>query len=262
MNRADFMKQLESLLQDISQAEREEALQYYNDYFDDAEPGSEQAVIDALGTPAKVAENIKNDLLTGGSAEAVKVTAADRKMIPYETQTEGNGSNDAGDTVHVPAGDSIGQSDPGEKKGRTDKNSKWSPGTIALIVVLAIFASPILLAIGGALLGVTVGVGAALVSLLLGLLAVWFSLIVSFGAVTLALLATGVVLAVVAAICFFGHPLIGLSVLGVGLLCGGIGFLFLMLTVGMAGVATPALGRFVKMLARKLFGRKKATKAA
>ena len=36
MNRVVFMKQLESLLQNVSPAEREEALQYYNDYFDDA----------------------------------------------------------------------------------------------------------------------------------------------------------------------------------------------------------------------------------
>ena len=31
MNRLEFMQQLEALLSDISQGEREEALQYYND---------------------------------------------------------------------------------------------------------------------------------------------------------------------------------------------------------------------------------------
>lgn len=36
MNRQEFMNQLEMLLSDISQAERDEALQYYNDYLDDA----------------------------------------------------------------------------------------------------------------------------------------------------------------------------------------------------------------------------------
>ena len=62
MNRVDFMKQLESLLQNISPAEREEALQYYNEYFNDAGEENEQDVIEALGNPAKVAENIKRDL--------------------------------------------------------------------------------------------------------------------------------------------------------------------------------------------------------
>lgn len=36
MNRLEFMQQLEALLSDISQGEREEALQYYNDYLNDA----------------------------------------------------------------------------------------------------------------------------------------------------------------------------------------------------------------------------------
>lgn len=59
MNRAEFMRQLESMLQGISPTEREEALQYYNDYFDDAGEENEKAVIEALGNPARVAENIK-----------------------------------------------------------------------------------------------------------------------------------------------------------------------------------------------------------
>lgn len=62
MNRTEFMRQLESLLQNISATEREEALQYYNEYFNDAGPENEQNVIEALGNPAKVAENIKKDI--------------------------------------------------------------------------------------------------------------------------------------------------------------------------------------------------------
>ena len=43
MNRTDFMTQLEYLLQSISPSEREEALQYYNDYFDDAGEENERS---------------------------------------------------------------------------------------------------------------------------------------------------------------------------------------------------------------------------
>ncbi len=75
MKRTDFMNQLESLLQSIPSTEREEAMQYYNDYFDDAGAENEQQVIEALGNPARVAENIKRDLL--GSAEG---EAAARKV--------------------------------------------------------------------------------------------------------------------------------------------------------------------------------------
>lgn len=41
MDRAQFMKQLERLLSDISEAERQEALAYYNSYFDEAGPENE-----------------------------------------------------------------------------------------------------------------------------------------------------------------------------------------------------------------------------
>ena len=36
MNRREFLEQLERLLSDISAEEREEALAYYRNYFDDA----------------------------------------------------------------------------------------------------------------------------------------------------------------------------------------------------------------------------------
>ena len=41
MNRKQFMEQLERLLSDISEAERQEALEYYEGYFDDAGPENE-----------------------------------------------------------------------------------------------------------------------------------------------------------------------------------------------------------------------------
>lgn len=68
MNRYDFMRQLEMLLSDITPNERKEALQFYNDYFDDAGAENEQNVIKALGSPAKVAASIKADLTGNGAA--------------------------------------------------------------------------------------------------------------------------------------------------------------------------------------------------
>ena len=59
MNREEFMRQLERLLQDISESERREALEYYNSYFDDAGEENESRVIQELGSPGKVAAIIK-----------------------------------------------------------------------------------------------------------------------------------------------------------------------------------------------------------
>ena len=46
MNRFEYMRRLEALLSDISPSEKEEALTYYNDYFNDAGQENEQQVID------------------------------------------------------------------------------------------------------------------------------------------------------------------------------------------------------------------------
>lgn len=62
MNRNEFMRRLEILLSDISKEERDAALQYYRDYFEDAGAEHEAEVIRELESPEKVAETIKADL--------------------------------------------------------------------------------------------------------------------------------------------------------------------------------------------------------
>lgn len=55
MNREEFMAKLKALLGDIPADEREEALQYYEDYFDDAGADNEAEVIRELESPQRVA---------------------------------------------------------------------------------------------------------------------------------------------------------------------------------------------------------------
>ena len=68
MNRAEFMRRLTELLGDVAPTEREEAIQYYNDYFDDAGEENESGVIAALGTPEELARTIKAGLNDGGNS--------------------------------------------------------------------------------------------------------------------------------------------------------------------------------------------------
>jgi len=65
VNRAEYMKELAYLLQDVPDGEREEALQYYEDYFDDAGPEREEQVIAELGRPEKVAAIIREGASNG-----------------------------------------------------------------------------------------------------------------------------------------------------------------------------------------------------
>lgn len=61
MNRSEFFKRLEQGLTRVSKEERDAALEYYNEYFDDAGPENEQKVIEELGSPAQIAARIKAD---------------------------------------------------------------------------------------------------------------------------------------------------------------------------------------------------------
>ena len=62
MNRIQFMTELAALLQDISVEERVEAMKYYNDYFDEAGEENEEEIVRELGSPAKVAAEVKAGL--------------------------------------------------------------------------------------------------------------------------------------------------------------------------------------------------------
>lgn len=217
MNRIDFMKQLESLLQNVSKAEREEALQYYNDYFDDAGPENEKEVIEALGNPARVAENIKRDLI--GNSE-VHARASDRALIEYGKAQ------------------STSQGKP-QEEGKSSKTELpvWA---IVLLVVLLVLASPAILGVGSGALGVLVGV-----------IASWFSVIFGFGVAAVVLFIVMFILVVLGIVCIFTDPLAGVGLIGSGILCGGIGILFLMLTVAMGGIATPAICKGIAGLFQK-----------
>lgn len=221
MNRIDFMKQLESLLQNISSTEREEALKYYNDYFDDAGAENEKEVIEALGNPARVAENIKRDLM-GNNVSRAK--ASDRALVEYE-KVQGTAQNQS--QAHTQAEN---------KAGKTELPT-WA---IVLLVVLIVLASPAILGFGGGAVGVIIGVVTS-----------WFAIIFGFGVTALVLFVVMAALLVVGIMCLFTDPFVGIGLIGCGLLCGGLGLLFLMLTVAIGGIATPAICKGIAGLFEK-----------
>lgn len=286
MNRTEFMSQLEILLRNVSDGEREEALQYYNDYFDDAGAENEQAVIEALGNPARVAENIRRELLE--SQRGKSSTAADRAVVEYgQAETDGrpesggkpeaegqtgvvSGSGQgtyAGNTSFGGNPDAGGSRDTGSRSASSDGNggaggmgggkvgaggtgggkvasgrSGMSGGMTAALVILLVLASPFLL---------------ALVCVAFALLMAWLGLILGFGVTTLCLFLVLLILLVVGGMCIPVDPLVGFGVMGGGLICGGIGFLFLMLTAAIA-CGGPAMirwfGRLFRWIGQRLFG--------
>lgn len=282
MNRVEFMRQLESLLQNVAATEREEAIQYYNDYFDDAGAENEQAVIEALGNPARVAENIKRDLIGNGYGEpqSQKAEASDRALMKYgdmgadnkenmetgadEEATEGMGQNTEaafgeGRKPDVSAGtiEDKGAYINGGSAG-TDSFQNWETPphyheterepephegmptwAVALLATILVLMSPAIF-----------GLAVTLISVVFTLFVVWCSVVFAFGVLAVILLLLLVVLVVVGVMCCFADPWVGMAMMGGGLICGAAGLVFLMLTVAMAGIITPAICRGISSLFR------------
>lgn len=240
MNRREFISRLESLLWDISPTEREEALQYYNDYFDDAGPENEQAVIKALGNPEKVAETIRRELPREENIR--KAPFSDRELVPYEktesekTESERReyGGRESWDGQYAGSGSVY---EPQREKEKT-----MSGGAMTLLIVIAVLSAPIWLSVVLGFLGALFG----------GLIA-WFAMIFGFGVAAAALLGVLLFLIILGVMCVKLDLFVGLVLWGCGLVCGSIGLAFLMLTVLMAGIATPAIFRGIAWI----FGRRK-----
>ena len=62
MNRREFIRELEYLLQDIPEEEKADAIAYYRDYLEDAGEEQEEDVIREFGSPERVAAIIRADL--------------------------------------------------------------------------------------------------------------------------------------------------------------------------------------------------------
>lgn len=219
MNRIEFMTELAALLQDVPVEERKEAMQYYNDYFDDAGE-EEKDVVKELGSPAKVAENIKKDL-------------------GIQTEIPSGGAQNTG-ANHTGAQDTRAQDNGARNVGtQGQRNHIWK---IVLLVLVVIFGLPLLLGIGGGVLG-----------LLAGIIATVFSVIL-----TAVLVVVSGVLAVVSGIALLiAEPAVGLALIGGGLIAGVCGVIASVLLVKLCMIAFPAAGRWIAKMWNKVKNRKK-----
>ena len=69
MNRQEFMRRLEQLLEGIPEEEKREAIAYYTSYFEDAGEENEEKIIRELESPEKVAATIRADFPGCNSSE-------------------------------------------------------------------------------------------------------------------------------------------------------------------------------------------------
>lgn len=266
MNRMEFMKILERQLLDLSESEREEALQYYEDYLNDAGIENEQEALEELGSPEHLAETIKAGL-NGGSGEFTERGYQSAKRDASEVTVR------SGD--YAGSGSQAGQEQAGTKTSwqQDHAQTSWqqsgyqnaagngpegyrsvepkpadkgnSASKTILIILLCIILSPIILPLAGGLLAGAAGI-------LLGLFCLWVGLAVAGIAMFLA----GIIALVVGIVKLFTLPAAGAVLIGTGLLCFGMGLLLCAFLVWLFIRIVPPFCRWLAALCRKPFERK------
>ena len=226
MKREEFLKQLEQLLDGISEEEKADALAFYRSYFEDAGEENEESVIAELESPEKVAKSIKKNL--GMEKENGSYG------MPADQNPEWN-KND--DDMFVKSEEA-----PKEKKGG------WSAAAIVLVVLTSPLWLTLLLVVASLLLAVVAilfGIAVAVVAVMASLVFAGF-LLIGFGFSTL----------------FTGGVAVGLGLTGAGLLVLGLGILAVLLVVWVSGVFLPWAVRGIIGLCKKPFEKKKESGVA
>lgn len=150
MNRQEFMRRLEQLLEGIPEEEKREAIAYYTSYFEDAGEENEEKIIRELESPEKVAATIRADFPGCNNSE----TASSGNQQNYNGASQNMGQQNYNGTI--------------QREDNTTRN--------ILLIILLVLTSPIwggiLVAIGGTLAGIIGGLFGIAVGCVIGGIAV------------------------------------------------------------------------------------------
>ena len=233
MKRKEFLERLEQLLGVLPQEEREEALQFYTDYFDDAGMENEEIVIRELGSPEEVAAKIR----AGFGGDYGEYSEQGYEDVRFEnsqgiTPVHRYDNSDWTDSVYEAQ-----QEDSAKSKSETSKKhtNVWK---IIAIVLLLIFATPIILPLGIAIITVIFAIVVAL-----------FTIVAALGLSGFAIAFSGIIVAAAGIAKMMLTPPIGILALGIGCVLFAIGILVSWFIIMLSVKIVPSILRsIVKIL--------------
>ncbi len=225
MDKQQFLAELKQLLGDIPAVERDEALEYYEDYFEDAGQENESTILKELESPEKIAFMIKAGLRD-----------SDKSVGEFtETGFKGYGPNYKDEVANT-----IPNSDDRGFTGRRNNTGNLS----AIIIILLIISSPVWVPI-------LFGLLAALAGISIGILAVIFSVaIAGIGSIV-----AGVIILLVGIPGLFTLPAGGMLISGIGLVAIGTGILLTMLGTIVISKIVPAVFKLIVRLFKTLLSK-------
>lgn len=247
MTKFEYMSELEGLLLDISIEERQAALKYYDDYFEDSDEDSVDAIIQKLGAPVKVAAIIKSDLYydnndrysAGGEftengyvdKNIFNENSEKQEVVEYY-QSDSNFDNSTKEYT----------SDQSQKvKYETRENKKSSN---LIIIILAVIFSPLILP----LLLVLFSMVIAVVALIIGLFVALSAMVLAIGTVSVGLIVIGFLNIIV-------FPFGGMTFIGTGFILMAFAILCLILVKNIIKLI-PKMFKGMYLFIKRIFGRR------
>lgn len=215
------MKELERLLNDIPAGEREEAIQYYNDYFDDAGPENEARVIEELGSPEQVARTIREGMSEGSGEYTER---------GYEDERFRNHQEVAADYREE------------KKEKNVRRHTNFNFWKILCVILLCILLCPVIIPVGIAVLAAAAAVIIAVVGIAIAAVAVAFALPIA----GIATIGFGIYK-------LFLVPAVGIALGGIGCLLLAVGILVCLLAIWICSKVLPVCIRGIVSLIRYPF---------
>ena len=247
MTKHEFMRELTSLLSRIPEDERNDALQYYEDYFADAGITDDMLVPNSVGTPRQIADKIIGEAIYGKSPEQmtdvmknVPATKSDKEKRYYHQSESSKESNYYDGDAHTKSAHGTyydSNVNTGNNNRTYSENGNNSDNTkLILGIVIIIVTCPIWI-------GLVAGIGGTL----FGILAALAGIIIGFGAAGIALMITAFLSSSVAG---------GILLVGTGMLLLALAIVLVIPLVLFCGKFLPWLVREIVNLVKRLFGKK------
>ncbi len=219
MTRREYLDKLSNLLSDLDSAERQDALNYYEDYFDEAGLGADDQVMESVDSPEKVAKNI---------------------FAGMDNESEDQG-------VFTETGYSTYEEDSkNELIKRKDLRDK--KGFLIIALILVVFALPVLGPLFGTVWGILFGIIGAALGVIFGVLLLGIALIVGGLAGIIGLFVT-----------MMGQPFGLVLGLGIMFVLIALGIVLTALGVWIVAKLLPMVLGWLGDLFQRLFNRKKVS---
>lgn len=249
MNKEEYLQELRKNLKILKQTDRDEAIEFYEEYFDEAGVENEAKVIEELGEPKALAKKILVDVVDRQYApEEESSNLIPAPVIPTQAEQIPNQQNVQFASGEVPYQQgpqfqpnaqyqANAQYQPNQPQTEQKKSSSFKKLLIVLAAVFALPLSPVLI---------------ALIIVALTLVFVAYIVLISLILAAGAFIVSGLASLIAGIFVVFASPFGGMAVMGTGLTMFGVGTLMMIGTVALFRLLTDGLANLLgKLVHRK-----------